>query len=256
MTLNPTTTLAPLAAIACLLASPMVLADSAGGDVTVVLAATAGDPIEQNNLSQTTPIFTTPIGSDGLFADTLASPIVGQPIVSIDTASVSGDADPFIDLDFAVTNTTGFEAEIVVTAFVPLSAVFGPGLLVDASSSISVMDASNSGFLLGPIPGTAMFEGTIDGAIVQTFFDADTTSPVSQPSGGLDGAGLFTLPMGDVLHADLVADASIGITSNFRLGPGDQAQFSGFFSVVPVIPEPSTISLLVVLGSCYRSRLR
>lgn len=225
-------------------------ADANGGDVTVLLTATAGDPIEQNNLSQTTPIFTTPIGPDGLFADDLATPIVDGSILTIDAASVVGDADPFLDLDFTVTNKTGFEAEVIVTALVPLSAVFGPGLAVDASASMSVTDPADNGFLLGPIPGAAIFEGSIDGEIVRTLFDSSTTSSISQPPGGVGSAGYLAFPINDELHADLIADESIGITSRFILGPGDVADFSGFFSVAPIVPEPSALILGLACIAC------
>ena len=180
--------------------------------------------------------------------------------------NASGNADPFVNLAFGVTNIAAVPVEFTVSIAVPIVPI--PGATVHGGSTGgSVSDSNNNGVgglsTIISVPGTPFYSGQIDGVGVLSIYP----DPTSFPAGGVfafagqtvnipalnPGLPGPTLPSGPAL-------LTIGISHRFLLAPGDSMSASSFFIVQP-IPEPSSLMLatfgFVALGAwrwCRRTR--
>jgi hypothetical protein len=178
------------------------------------------------------------------------------PGATINCYNMTLGYDPFLSASVDVVNTTAANQNYTLIFTLPLSTSILGGSRMGGSAQGGVTDANFDG--IGTVstvgPGTALYNGQIDGVNVLPLFSAVTTIAVpfaggsasSSASAGLPGV---TIPGPNVL-------ASIGIMHELSLTPGDRTTFSSFFVVQP-IPEPGTLSLLgigALLLLCRRCR--
>jgi hypothetical protein len=176
--------------------------------------------------------------------------------------NASGNADPFVNLAFGLTNVTLAPLEFTVSITVPIAPPIPGATLHGGSTGGSVTDSNFNGVggmsTIVSVPGTPFYSGQIDGVGVLSIYP----DPTSFPAGGIfafpgqtvnipalnPGLPGPTLPSGPAL-------LTIGIAHHFLLAAGDSISTSSFFVVQPV-PEPSSFVLALVglVAVVYRVR--
>lgn len=166
---------------------------------------------------------------------------------SLEDWTLFADPDPTISNGFSVTNNTGSTQSFFVSVSLPVNVSFGPPSLIKGSVSGSATDAGGSaGVTLSTSTGFYMYQGLIDGAVVEQLIPDDPTV-FSTPF----GSGSVSVPVYDfgipvAVVEPVATTTSIGLDMRFDLSAGDRASFTAVFDVQPV-PEPGT-ALLLGLG--------
>lgn len=158
------------------------------------------------------------------------------------------DPDPSISGVAAFTNLAGVTMNFTYNVSANSTvAIANP--LVDGTSTITLVDNGNNGATMAALTGDSIYNAFIGAASQETLFD-DVYSLVAPANGfNLDGANwgpqAATVPLnlGDVF----------GINHDFSLTAGDQATVNSDFNIVP---EPATMSLLVIGGIAMLRRRR
>jgi hypothetical protein len=170
---------------------------------------------------------------------------------------LSGDLDPFTDLNFTMKNNTLVTLQYIVSITLPTGPL-GPSTLYGGSAGGSVTDANFSagGATLSTIGGGVPFyRGVYDGGLIlpiypdPSSFSATTGATTNIPAltVGLNGFGFPTLPGPAVV-------ATIGIVHEFTLTAGDSMGATSNFRV-EIIPEPAAC-VLAICGLFATVRLR
>ena len=220
---------------------------------------------------QNSPVFSFDPVQDNTFDGSLANVGEGNPagLWVLDTLTISGDVDPFVSLDFTVTNSSATDdVEFTVTALVPFPSGFdlGPDVAVGGSIEGSFTDTSGDNTVtVSSIAGTPIFSGQVDGVevlplLADPFTQTATGSfsvmgTIAQEVVGNPVPGVPELEPTLLLPASQIVTDSIGIEINFVLSPGDQATFDAFF-IADIIPEPSSLALLGLGGFAVLTRRR
>lgn len=204
------------------------------GDVTVTV--TGVNPQTQQGR---TARFDVDVQSDGSFQLSDAnSPGENWTLNDLD---VSGNVDPFTNLNYAVTNNGAATLLFTVSVTLPISSQ-GPTTLHGGSMGATLTDANFNGVAtVATSAGVPLYRGQIDGATVLSIYPdpysqsvafAGQSVNVPALNPGLPGP---TLPSGP-------ATSTIGIINQFTLTAGDTFSGNSFF-VVEAVPEPNTLGL-------------
>jgi hypothetical protein len=215
----------------------------------VVVTVLGMNPVTQTGRTAT---FTTTVNPDGSFGIANAtSPGTGWSLTDL---NVTGNADPFTSVNYAITNSAAVTLTFTVSVTTPISTQ-GPLTLNGGSMGATLTDANNNGSAtVSTAPGVPLYQGQIDGATVLSIYPAPYSLSVVFPgqsiqvptqNPGLPGP---TLPSG-------AAVSTIGIVNQFTLSPGDIFAGNSFFTIVSV-PEPSTFALLAVCVATLAGRRR
>ena len=145
--------------------------------------------------------------------------------------------DPEVNVDFVVQNTSTVTLNMVFTFEIPIVAIAAP---VTISGETAVTLTDTGGDPGASLAATSFYSGEIDGAGVQTI-DISLGTP-----GNASGS------FGPTALAATAANNTIAIVYNFSLTPGDTAEVTGRFTVVP---EPSAMAL-IGLGTLLIARRR
>jgi len=159
---------------------------------------------------------------------------------------LSGDLDPFTDLNFTMKNNTGVTLQYLVSITLPTGPL-GPSTLHGGSAGGSVTDANFSGSATVSTigGGVPFYRGVYDGAL-QLPIHPDPSAWVAPPGGttnipavtvGLNGFAYPTIPAGPVV-------ATIGIVHEFKLTAGDSMGATSNFRV-EIVPEPAACVLAI-----------
>jgi hypothetical protein len=239
-----------IAAACCLALAPVSFA----GPTTipssdVVVTVTGVDPETMQGRSVE---FMTDVKSDGSFD--LRNQTSQGTSWSLTDLNVSGNVDPFTNLNFAVTNNAAITLLFSVSVTLPVAPQL-PTTLHGGSTGGALTDANFNGLAtVATSGGLPYYQGQIDGATVLPIYPdpyslsasfAGQTVNVPALNPGLPGP---TLPSGPAL-------STIGIINRFTLTPGDTFSGNSFFVVAPV-PEPSTLLLLALACLAVAGRRR
>jgi hypothetical protein len=162
--------------------------------------------------------------------------------------------DPFISASVDVINTTASLQNYTLIFTLPISPITG-GSRIGGSTQGGLTDANADGIgtLATAGPGSAMFNGQIDGLNVFPLLLSPTSVNVPFAGGSASISANLGLPGPTISGPNALT--SIGIEHEFSLTPGDRATFTSFFSVQPV-PEPASLGLLVMGGLAFLCRRR
>jgi hypothetical protein len=160
--------------------------------------------------------------------------------------NLSGDIDPFTDLNFTMKNNTLVTLQFIVAITLPTGPLV-PATLHGGSTGGSVTDANFSGSAAVSTVGGGVpfYRGVYDG-VLQLPIHPDPSAWVAPPGGtanipaltvGLNGFGFPTLPGPAVV-------ATIGIVHEFSLTAGDSMGATSNFRV-EIIPEPAACVLAI-----------
>jgi hypothetical protein len=153
------------------------------------------------------------------------------------------NSDPFVLNNLLVTNTTTTTQIYSVTVGLPTS--FGAPNLISGNVTTSVIDGGTDGATVSTVTGQPIYKAQIDFGTVATLQNhpfSVSTSGSSSASASF-GPTVSAIPVG----------ANIGIVLTFQLTAGDTAAILSRFDVVP---EPSSIALLVLGCVCIATRRR
>ena len=163
------------------------------------------------------------------------------------------DPDPLVTGIITVTNLSPAAQNFTLSSISPIGVPIIGGSLTGGSVSGSLVD-TGGGAELSSLPGgspPSLYTALIDDVEFQTLLDA----PVS-----ITAPAYETVPFGPETFGGPVPSlpgpgvaTSISIEYNFRLSGGDAVSFTGTFVVVP---EPATLSLLVLGGLAMLRRRR
>lgn len=152
------------------------------------------------------------------------------------------DEDPFVNANFAFTNTTGSDNNFQVIV----------GANVQPVQPSSIMQGSISGSLgsgnpgvntatLAAVGGDSIYTALVDGAAVQTLLDDPfSVSTAFTTTFGTADFGIPTAIPGPAVNS------TIGIRHSFFLTDGDSATFSSAFVVN--VPTPGAVALFGLAG--------
>lgn len=240
-----------IAAACCLALAPVSFAGPMtipSGDVVVTV--TGIDPA--TNEGRTVEFMADVNSEDGSFE--LRNQTSEGTNWSLTRLDVSGNVDPFTNLNFAVTNNAGVTLLFTVSATLPISPQL-PATLHGGSTGGTLNDSNFNGLAtVATSGGIPYYQGQIDGATVLSVYPDPYSLSVTFPgqtvnvpaqNPGLPGP---TLPSGPAL-------STIGIINRFTLTPGDSFSGNSFFVVVAV-PEPSTLVLLAIACGAVAGRRR
>ncbi len=162
---------------------------------------------------------------------------------SMEINNLSGDLDPFTDLNFSMKNNAAVTLQFIVSITLPTGPL-GPATVHGGSVVGGATDANAAGGVtLSTVAGVPFFAGKIDAGTVLSIYPDPTAFSAAFGSVGIPalnpGLPGPTLPSGPVL-------ATIGITHEFKLTPGDTMSATSFFQV-EIIPEP-TACVLAICG--------
>lgn len=170
---------------------------------------------------------------------------------------ISADPDPEINSGLIFTNMTGSTQGYTVTVVLPIAPSLAGPTTHGGSFQGGVQDNSIGDSVIaeiGTLPGSAWYEGQIDGTTVLSFYPDPPGTSIAVPFDGgannipYDFGGLpgITLPSGPAL-------STISIKHTFTLTPNSTATLTGYFVVVP---EPTTLGLLMIGGFALMGRRR
>ncbi len=157
----------------------------------------------------------------------------------IELVGLEFDPDPFVLNNILVTNTSATTQTYTIGTILPTT--FAPPSLISGSITTQAIDGGSDGAVVAALPGGAIYKALIDGLTVATMQEDVflVTAPAQGVNNALDN-------FGPTVNA-LAVNSFIGITLTFTLTPGDTASILSRFDVVE-IPEPATLSLLVLAG--------
>lgn len=142
------------------------------------------------------------------------------------------DPDPFVSSSFSITNVSGILQTFTVTTTTPAMALGGPTTMTGSiSGSVGdgngFVDQFGNGATVRTSGGLPFYEALVDNVGVRSLYSDPQlhSAPVGLTMGipaqnfvGEAGPGIVS---------------SIGIRNNFELTPGDNAQFTSTFLIVP-----------------------
>jgi hypothetical protein len=144
------------------------------------------------------------------------------------------DIDPIVYNNQIFFNNSAVSQSYVVTVTLPTTWPSPNSIRGSIDTSIIGTDTTISAPPLG-----AIYSALIDGVTVQTLQDAPFSLGTTQ------SATSDYVDFGYDL-SNIAVGSSIGIRLQFTLSPGDTAAILSDFEVVDVIPEPGTLSLLLL----------
>ena len=167
-------------------------------------------------------------------------------------ANAGTSTNLLISGNLAVENLFSSSVDVLLEVVLPVASG-GPGTLTAGSAAIGLTTNADGGSLLS-LPGTPVWQGTINGSPVGTaaslFHD-----PFDMTNSGLGSSSAnanFGIP--DPVSGPSVS-SSIGINMSFSLTPSDQASITSVFNVVP-IPGPGGLLVFAAAGLVTRRRRR
>jgi hypothetical protein len=211
-------------------------------DVIVTIKCTSG----QQTATQDFLIQCGPESSDWTLSEPIALIGADGVLGTITELSYQSNSDPFVNLQFAVqagnTDTT-FD---ITSAVVSFTALNNPWAY--ASAGVTLTGDSDGATITGLLDGGSVYQATYNSSTVFASLVSGFTIPadqtVTQP-GRYPASGTVTIP---------TSVSSIQSEFKFTLSALDQASGTSRFEVV--VPEPATISLLVLGGLAMLRRNR
>jgi len=174
---------------------------------------------------------------------------------SVTCYNMSLDYDPFISASVDVVNNTAGVQNYTLTFTLPISPAVTPGSKIGGSTQGGLTDANFDGTgTLSTVGAAPLYFGQIDGVNVLPLFASPKTMTVPFTGGSTNDSTSAGLP-GPTISGPS-AFTSIGIQHQFSLTAGDRATFTSLFAVVNAVPEPTSLSLLVVGGLMLVCRRR
>ena len=160
---------------------------------------------------------------------------------SLDSLSITGDPDPVVTNNLAVTNNSNVAQIFTATITLPLHPAAGYSATIGSTGgSVTNQQGSGSATVSNVLPD-AIYTALIDGSIVEASLLTGSTTASGPFSTAAIGPANFSNPNNSG------SANSIGIQLKFSLTPGDSASFTSVFAIVP---EPAAITLVgtAVLG--------
>lgn len=156
------------------------------------------------------------------------------------------DPDPFVFSDINLRNLTGSTQDFSIEVLLAAAPVGAPSTMTGSVSG-SVGDFTGNGAELRDFGGAALYEALVDGGTVRTLYDG--------PQAFIAGAGLTAgLPTQSFIGESGPAVLSeIGIRNTFTLTPGDNAQLTSTFLIIPT-PGSGALMLAACVISSRRKR--
>jgi hypothetical protein len=155
---------------------------------------------------------------------------------------LAGDADPIVNSNFSVINTTGSLQDFNVTVTVPVFPPLPGATLTSGSLGVTVTDNNGDGATFSDRPGNSasIYRSIIDGGTHKTLFD-EPYSLVAPAFGSNNDSADFGLP--GITEPGPPTLTSIGIQIQFALTARDSA---GITSTFTVVPEPASLALALL----------
>ena len=173
----------------------------------------------------------------------------GVRVGTLKQLTVTSNADPYVNLFFSYENNTALTETVTFSNTLAFSPLVNPNAY--ATAGITLTSDSNGATAAGLFPGGKTYEATYNGGGT-IFADLVTGFGIG---GGTTGTQSERFPLsGTTPIAGTVSD--ITSTFNFTLTDGDQASGTSRFEVTPGVPEPLTLSLLVMGGVGMLARRR
>jgi hypothetical protein len=174
----------------------------------------------------------------------------GVQVGTLKDLTITSNADPYVNLFFSFENNTALTETLTFHNTLAFSPLVNPNAY--ATAAITLTSDTNGGTIGGLFPGGKTYEATYNSGS-QNFADlvsgfsigSDTSSTQSERKPPVSG----TVPI-----VGTVSD--ITSTFYFTLTDGDQASGTSRFEVTPGVPEPLTLSLLVMGGVGVLARRR
>lgn len=156
------------------------------------------------------------------------------------------DPDPFVFSDINLRNLTGVTQAFSIEVLLAAAPVGAPSAMTGSLSG-SVGDFTGNGAELRDSAGASLYEALVDGGTVRTLYDG--------PQAFIAGAGLTAgLPTQSFIGETGPAVLSeIGIRNAFTLTPGDNAQLTSTFLIIPT-PGSGALMLAACAISSRRKR--
>ncbi|MEO7386964.1 MAG: hypothetical protein ABIX37_08525 [Gammaproteobacteria bacterium] len=160
----------------------------------------------------------------------------GSSGLSLDSWNLYVDSDPVISGIVAVTNMSAVTQQFTLIFTLPIAPAIPGGTVIGGSIQGGATDNNGNGVTLSAPTGAAFYAARIDGADVQTLYNA----PQSFSAGNFLSVNVPTLSFGTPIPSQIgpAALSNIGIRLDFLLTAGDSASFTSNFVVQP-IPVPA-----------------
>ena len=153
------------------------------------------------------------------------------------------DPDPLISNNTLVQNNTLVNQIYTLSVALPTS--FGAPNGIRGSIATSLIAVG--GGTVSSVAPFSIYSAQIDGVTVRTLQNNPFT--LTTPNAAVSAVASYGL------EANIVpVNTSIGILLRFQLTPGDSVTILSDFEVAPVIPEPSTLALLLLGGGALALR--
>jgi hypothetical protein len=172
----------------------------------------------------------------------------GASLGTIQALTIQSDADPAVNLYFSVlASSTGVFS--ISTGPVSITPIVNPQAY--ASAALTLTSDSNGASAVGTfLGGTKSYEADYNGSnvftdLVSNFSIGPNTSATNSDRYPLISPNTVTIP-GTV--SDMTTQFS------FNLGTGEQASGTSRFELTAPVPEPATMSLLVLGGMAVLAR--
>lgn len=154
------------------------------------------------------------------------------------------DADPLIFNNILLQNNT--LANQIYTVTVALPTTFGAPSGIRGSISTSLIGTAATLTSVAPF---SIYSAQIDGVTVRTL--QDNPFLLTTPNNAVSDVKSYGIEVNNV-----PVNSNIGIVLRFELTPGDTATILSDFEVATLIPEPSSLALLLLGGALALRRSR
>jgi hypothetical protein len=165
----------------------------------------------------------------------------GSQVGTLKQLTITSNADPYVNLFFSFENSTALTETVTFTNTLAFTPIVNPNAY--ATAAITLTSDGNGATAGGLFPGGKTFQATYNGGgtvfanLVSGFSIAGDTSNTNSERFPASGTVPIVGTVSDITSA-----------FNFTLTDGDQASGTSRFEVTPGVPEPITLSLLVMGG--------
>lgn len=171
----------------------------------------------------------------------------GARLGVLNLLEVTTNADPFVNLHFSVENDTALPVTYDInSSVVGLTTLVNP--LAYATAGITLTSDFDGATITGLFPGGEVYQARYNTSTVYSNLVTGLTI--------VDNTSVTTADRLPAIGTQTISDSVSSIQSefNFTLSDGDQASGTSRFEVTAAVPEPATMSLLIMGGMAVLAR--